>query len=287
MSTATDKQIKRVVVAGAGVMGAGIAQVCAMNGYEVQLYDISEEGLGKGMKTVEKNLSKAISLGKATEELKQETISRITPEADFEKLRGDLVIEAVIEKLEVKIELFNRLLKNNPDMILATNTSSIPITKISASVDKADQVVGIHFFNPAHIMRLVEVIQGAHTPDVLRDQAVEFVKSVKKTPIVAKDAPGFIVNRVARHFYVESLKILEEGVADHQTIDELMRSSGFRMGAFQLMDLIGVETNLKVTESMYALFNFDEKFRPSRIQQQKADAGFFGRKTGKGFYEYE
>jgi 3-hydroxybutyryl-CoA dehydrogenase len=134
---------------------------------------------------------------------------------------------------------------------------------------------------------LVEVIQGAHTPDTLKDIAVDFVKSLGKTPIVAKDSPGFIVNRVARHFYVESLKVLEEDVASHKDIDDLMRSSGFKMGAFELMDLIGVETNLKVTESMFDLFNNDEKFRPSRIQQQKVDAGFWGRKTGKGFYEYK
>ena len=197
------------------------------------------------------------------------------------------MIETVIEKLEIKASLFNTLLDQNPDIILATNTSSIPITKISAAVKSPKQVVGIHFFNPAHIMKLVEVIQGAHTPVELKDWGVEFVKSVGKTPIVAKDAPGFIVNRVARHFYVESLKVLEDNVATHADIDDLMRSSGFRMGAFQLMDLIGVETNLKVTQSMYALFNYDEKFRPSRIQQLIVDAGFWGRKSGKGFYDYE
>jgi len=281
------KEVKKIIVAGAGVMGAGIAQVCAMNGYSVVLYDISQEGLDKGKATIEKNLNKAIQIGKATEEIKEKALARIEYTLDLSGLSGDMVIEAVIEKLEIKANLFNALLENNPDMILATNTSSIPITKISSAVNKPEQVVGIHFFNPAHIMKLVEVIQGAHTPDALKDQGVAFVKSVGKTPIVAKDAPGFIVNRVARHFYVESLKILEENVASHSDIDDLMRASGFRMGAFQLMDLIGVETNLKVTESMYALFNYDEKFRPSRIQQQKADAGFWGRKTGKGFYSYD
>ncbi len=281
------KQVEKIIVAGAGIMGAGIAQVCAMHGYKVTLYDISQSGLDKGKASIEKNLNKAIQIGKATEEIKETAIANIQYEIEVANLKGDLVIEAVIEKLEIKASLFNTLLDQNPDIILATNTSSIPITKISAAVKSPKQVVGIHFFNPAHIMKLVEVIQGAHTPVELKDWGVEFVKSVGKTPIVAKDAPGFIVNRVARHFYVESLKVLEDNVATHADIDDLMRSSGFRMGAFQLMDLIGVETNLKVTQSMYALFNYDEKFRPSRIQQQKVDAGFWGRKSGKGFYDYE
>lgn len=281
------KKINEIIVAGAGVMGAGIAQVCAMNNYKVTLYDISEDGIKKGLAGIEKNLNKAIELGKASSESKQITLDHISATTDLASLKGDLVIEAVVEKLEVKTALFNTLLANNPNIILATNTSSIPITKISAAVDKPEAVIGIHFFNPAHIMRLVEVIQGAHTPESLKDWAMDFVKSLGKTPIIAKDAPGFIVNRVARHFYVESLKVLEENVASHQDIDDLLKASGFKMGTFELMDLIGVETNLKVTESMFALFNQDEKFRPSRIQQQKADAGFWGRKTKKGFYEYE
>lgn len=282
-----NKEIKDIIVAGAGVMGAGIAQMCAVNGYKVQLFDINEEGLARGRKTVEKNLDKAIQIGKGTEEMKATCLANISLSSNIKELKGDLVIEAVVEKLEVKVNLFNTLLEANPDIILASNTSSIPITKISASVNKPQQVVGIHFFNPAHIMKLVEIIQGAHTPSSLKDIAFNFIKTLGKTPIVAKDAPGFIVNRVARHFYVESLKVLEENVASHADIDDLMRASGFRMGAFQLMDLIGVETNLKVTESMYKLFNYDEKFRPSRIQQQKVDAGFWGRKTKKGFYSYE
>lgn len=281
------EKINKVIVAGAGVMGAGIAQVCAMKGYQVQLFDISEKGLDTGKFTIIKNLDKAITIGKATEEVKANALNNIQYVKDLDLLRGDLLIEAVIERLDVKVKLFNDLLVTNPDIILATNTSSIPITKISTLVNNPEAVIGIHFFNPAHIMRLVEVIQGAHTPDKLKTTAVEFVKSLGKTPIVAKDAPGFIVNRVARHFYVESLKLLEENLASHEDIDSLMRSSGFKMGAFELMDLIGVETNLKVTESMFALFNNDEKFRPSRIQQQKVDAGFWGRKTGKGFYAYK
>jgi len=281
------QEIKKIIVAGAGVMGAGIAQVCAMKGYEVVLFDIDSGAVEKGLKSIEKNLDKAIAIGKATAQIKKNTLELLSGTIQLEGLKADMVIEAVIEKIEVKTKLFNSLLVHNPSIILATNTSSIPITKISAAVDQPQQVIGIHFFNPAHIMKLVEVIQGAHTPNELKETAYNFVKSLGKTPIIAKDAPGFIVNRVARHFYVESLKILEEQVASHDEIDKLMVASGFKMGPFTLMDLIGVETNLKVTESMFALFNYDEKFRPSRIQQQKADAGFYGRKTGKGFYEYD
>jgi 3-hydroxybutyryl-CoA dehydrogenase len=176
---------------------------------------------------------------------------------------------------------------NGANTIYASNTSSIPLTQIAAHFAYPSQVVGIHYFNPAHIMKLVEVISAEQTsPDVLAE-AIKYVKSVNKTCIVAKDAPGFIVNRVARHFYVEGLKILEENVASHDTIDDLLRSSGFKMGPFELMDLIGVETNLSVTESMYELFNYDQKFRPNRIQQKKVQAGYYGRKTGKGFYTYK
>ena len=163
------KQVEKIIVAGAGVMGAGIAQVCAMHGYKVTLYDISQSGLDKGKASIEKNLNKAIQIGKATEEIKETAIANIQYEIEVANLKGDLVIEAVIEKLEIKASLFNTLLDQNPDIILATNTSSIPITKISAAVKSPKQVVGIHFFNPAHIMKLVEVIQGAHTPVELKD----------------------------------------------------------------------------------------------------------------------
>ena len=158
---------------------------------------------------------------------------------------------------------------------------------MSARIEHPERVVGIHFFNPAHVMKLVEVVSGAHTSKAIAQKAFDFVKGLGKTPIMAADAPGFIVNRVARHYYVESLKVLEENVTDFENIDNLLESVGFKMGPFRLMDLIGVDTNFSVTSSMYALFHQDSKFRPSRIQQQKVDAGFHGRKSGKGFYEYQ
>jgi 3-hydroxybutyryl-CoA dehydrogenase len=175
---------------------------------------------------------------------------------------------------------------NSPSTIMASNTSSIPITQIGAGLQRPENLVGMHFFNPAYIMKLVEVISGASTQNHVATKVYNLAKQMGKVPVMAKDSPGFIVNRVARHYYVEALKILEENVCDNEGIDRLMESSGFKMGPFRLMDLIGVDTNFSVTTSMYHSFHQDGKFRPSRIQQQKVDAGHHGRKSGKGFYEY-
>lgn len=280
-------EIKKVAIIGAGTMGAGIAQVCAQSGFETLLYDINPEMLTKAQAGVNKNLDGAIARGKMTEAKKAETLTKLTFTESFEALKADLILEAIVERLEVKVGLFEKLAaQNSAETLLATNTSTIPITQIAAKIANPERVVGIHFFNPAHIMKLVEVIAGAQTSDEVAATAKAFVQSVGKTPIMAKDAPGFIVNRVARHFYVEGLKVAEENVADFETIDALIESCGFKMGPFRLMDLIGVDTNFSVTSSMYQLFYNDPKFRPSRIQQQKVDAGHHGRKTGKGFYSY-
>lgn len=281
-------EIKKVAIIGAGVMGAGIAQVCAQNGYSTFLYDINAEMLTKAKAGVNKNLDGAIARGKMDEKQKASTLSNLIFTEKFEDLKADLILEAIVERLDVKVSLFEKLAaQNTAETILATNTSTIPITQIAAKIKNPERIVGIHFFNPAHIMKLVEVIAGAQTSDAVAEAAKAFVQSVKKTPIMAKDAPGFIVNRVARHFYVEGLKVAEDNVADFETIDALVESSGFKMGPFRLMDLIGIETNFSVTNSMFQLFYNDPKFRPSRIQQQKVDAGHYGRKTGKGFYSYE
>lgn len=281
-------EIKKVAIIGAGVMGAGIAQVCAQNGYSTFLYDINAEMLTKAKAGVNKNLDGAIARGKMDEKQKAATLSNLIFTEKFEDLKADLILEAIVERLDVKVSLFEKLAaQNTSETILATNTSTIPITQIAAKINNPERIVGIHFFNPAHIMKLVEVIAGAQTSDAIAEAAKAFVQSVKKTPIMAKDAPGFIVNRVARHFYVEGLKVAEDNVADFETIDALVESSGFKMGPFRLMDLIGVETNFSVTNSMFQLFYNDPKFRPSRIQQQKVDAGHYGRKTKRGFYNYE
>jgi 3-hydroxybutyryl-CoA dehydrogenase len=281
-------EIKTIGIAGAGTMGIGIAQVCAMAGYQVYLFDLKIEIVQKAEKQLSLSLDKLIQLGKLSEEGKQETLSLVKFTDCMDDLKVDLVIEAIIEKTEPKVGLFNQLMEiNGENCIYGTNTSSIPITQIAAKLKFPELLVGIHFFNPAQIMKLVEIIKGAKTHTMIVEQAYIFVKLLKKQPVIAADAPGFIVNRVARLYYVESLKLLEEGVATIETVDAIMESSGFKMGPFRLMDLIGLDTNYSVTESQYNLFNQEARFRPSRIQKQKVEAGLHGRKTKEGFYKYE
>lgn len=281
-------EIKKIGIVGAGTMGQGIAQICAMAGFGVVLYDINAEMLVTAQKLITRNLDKGIERGKVTSEAKESTLNNIQFSSDFQDLKADVVIEAIVERLDVKQLLFQKLEDlNGADTILASNTSSIPITRIGASLKRPEQFVGMHFFNPAHIMKLVEVISGVATSPEVARLISELAQKLGKVPVMAKDAPGFIVNRVARHFYVEGLKVLEEGVAEVEAIDRLVESTGFRMGPFRLMDLIGVDTNFSVTTSMFHAFHQDGKFRPSRIQEQKVDAGHHGRKSGKGFYNYE
>lgn len=280
--------VKSIGVIGAGTMGAGIAQLAAQAGYKTFLYDLSKGQLIKGLADITANLAKAVEKGIISEQVKDATLANITITENIGHLSAEVCIEAVVEDLEVKVALFKKLaMQNGPQCILATNTSSIPITRIAAAIAHPERVVGMHFFNPAHIMKLVEVISGAATDDAIANTIYQLAIKMGKKPVYASDAPGFIVNRVARHYYVEGLKMLEENVANHETIDALLESSGFKMGPFRLMDLIGVDTNYSVTSSMYESFHYDAKFRPSRIQQQKVDAGHHGRKSGKGFYNYK
>lgn len=283
----TINDIKVVAVAGAGSMGSGIAQVFAQAGYEVILFDLSSGQLDKAAKEITTNLTGAVAKGKLTEAQKTETLTRISFTADSSVLIADLIIEAIVERLEVKQELFKKLAAiNSPDTILASNTSSLSITQIASDISNPERVVGMHFFNPAHLMKLVEVISGTDTATEVADVISDITIQIGKTPVIAKDAPGFIVNRVARHYYVESLKALEERVAPMETIDALMEATGFKMGPFRLMDTVGNDINFAVTSSLYAAFHLDPKFRPSRIQRQKVDAGHLGKKSGKGFYNY-
>ena len=279
--------LRTIGIVGAGTMGQGIAQVCATSGFSVLLYDINGELIQKGLSLIEGSLQASVEKNKLTATQKQEALSKIKSCEKLEHLKADLVVEAAIEKLEVKREIFTLLEKVNSDeCILSTNTSSIPITQIASVLKKADRFAGLHFFNPAHIMKLVEIISGVATSEATINLLKDFSEKLGKTPVLAKDSPGFIVNRVARHYYVEAQKILEENAGDVKTIDALMKASGFKMGPFELMDLIGVDTNFSVTSSMYNAFHQDSKFRPSRIQQQKVEAGHLGRKSGKGFYDY-
>lgn len=280
------ENIKTVGVAGAGTMGQGIAQVCALSGFDVLIFDVDADAAKKGVTSIDASLQKSFDKGKLSDEAKANALSRIKVCENLDRLKADLVIEAVVERLDVKRELFRVIETNNAGSILATNTSSIPVTQIATGLRERGRFAGLHFFNPATVMKLVEVIQGVETTSETIEILTAFAAKLGKTAVVAKDSPGFIVNRVARHYYVEALKMLEENNSEVTTIDKLMRASGFKMGPFELMDLIGMDVNFSVTSSMFHAFHHDPKFRPSRIQQQKVDAGHFGVKSGKGFYNY-
>jgi 3-hydroxybutyryl-CoA dehydrogenase len=280
--------IKQVGVAGAGAMGSGIAQVFAQAGFDVVLFDLSAEQVEKAKVEIAKNLAGAVAKGKLRETDKTLTIDRITFSSDIHSLKADLIIEAIVEKLEAKSELFQKLSEfNSAETIFATNTSSIPVTRIARGIPYPSRVAGMHFFNPAQIMKLVEIIAGAETSPAITETLQQLALKIDKIPISCKDSPGFIVNRVARHYYVESLKMLEEKVASPETIDALMESAGFKMGPFKLMDHVGNDINFAVTSSLFESFHHEAKFRPSRLQQQKVDAGHLGKKTGKGFYDHK
>jgi 3-hydroxybutyryl-CoA dehydrogenase len=284
---AVQNTIQAVGIVGAGTMGQGIAQVCALSGFQVFLYDIKEEFITKGIGLIEKNLQIGIEKKKITEEQKQACLKKINPCLELSSLKADLIIEAALENLEIKRNIFLQLEEVNSDeCILATNTSSIPVTQIASVLKRPERFVGLHFFNPATIMKLVEIISGASTAPEIAGMLKQFSEKLGKISVVAKDSPGFIVNRVARQFYVEALKIVEENVTDLKTVDSLLKANGFKMGPFELMDLIGVDTNFSVTSSMYQSFHYEPRFRPNRIQQQKVDAGHHGKKSGKGFYDY-
>ena len=279
--------LRTIAVVGAGTMGLGIAQVCATAGFKTLLFDSKPGQVSAALHTIERQLSRAVEKKKLTGEQKTEILSGIRGLDQLSEVKADLVIEAAMEKLDVKQQLFVALEEiNGVDTILSTNTSSLSVTEIAAVLRDPTRFIGLHFFNPADRMKLVEIISGTATDPRCVKAIQEFSVRIGKTAVLAKDSPGFIVNRVARHFYVESLKLLEESTADVVTIDALLRSAGFRMGPFELMDLIGVDTNLAVTTSVYEGFKKDAKFKPSPIQQGLVTSGHFGRKTGAGFYDY-
>ncbi len=281
------KPLKTVGVVGAGSMGQGIAQSCAMAGYKVLLCDVKSEIIEKGIQNIAKNLDLAIAKGKLTTGKKSAALENIKSSSP-ENLKADLIIEAVIEKLDLKQRIFADLeMINDSDSVFATNTSSLSVSKIAAGLKHPKRFVGLHFFNPAHLMKLVEVIAGEKTDEKLMPLMISFVQSLDKIPVAVKDSPGFIVNRVARHYYLESLKLLEENAADIGTIDALTKSAGFKLGPFELMDLIGNDINLEVSKQMYEAFGQVKRFKPSRIQEEKVRLGNLGKKTGKGYYEYD
>lgn len=279
--------IRTVAVVGAGTMGLGIAQVCAMHGYPTLLADQEEAQLNKAIGTIRKQLESLQAKGKLSAVQMEESINRLSATRDMPSIKADLIIEAIVERLDVKQELFKTLERHNADdSILATNTSSLSVTSISSVLKHPERFLGIHFFNPADKMKLVELIGGIDTNPEYLATGREFLQSLQKTVVEAKDSPGFIVNRVARPYYLEALRLVEENSADMATVDNLMQASGFRMGPFALMDLIGLDTNLAVTRSVYEGFGRHQRFLPSTIQEGLVEQGKTGIKAGAGFYDY-
>lgn len=279
--------IKTICVAGAGTMGSGIALGAAKAGYQVRLFDTQSAALDRASVMIRQNAESLAEKGKISQDDKQRIIDTVIITADINSCRADLVIEAIIEKTEAKIDIFGQLAGiNGPDCIYASNTSSLSITSIQEPFAYPDRMAGLHFFNPAHIMKLVEVVRGKHTSPAVMEELVDLCRRMDKTPVQCMDAPGFIVNRVARHYYLEALKMADSGAASFEEIDKIMEASGFKMGPFRLMDLIGMDINLAVSQSLYEAFNQEPRFKPSPLQERKVAAGELGRKTGRGFYDY-
>lgn len=283
-------KLEKIGVLGAGTMGAGIAQVAAQAGFDTLLYDIKQEFIDTGLSRIRSFLQGSRERGRISADKEKQILDRLHTTTKLEEYKGtSLIIEAAPEKLDLKRDIFRQLDSIcDPETLIATNTSSFSVTAIAASTQSPERVLGLHFFNPPPLMALVEVIQGDRTSKETIEKATALIRDMGKTPARAKDTPGFIVNRVARPFYNEALRILGDGDASVESIDRIMKGAGnFRMGPFELMDLIGNDINFAATESLYRSFFEDPRFRPSPIQQRMVMGGNLGRKTGRGFYVYD
>lgn len=281
--------MKNIGIIGAGTMGVGIAQVAATAGCKVVLFDANTPQIDKALSGLEKTLNKLVEKAKISQEKATEIRNNIVKGETLQDLKNsDLVIEAIIENKEIKTKVFTELETYvSENCVIGSNTSSISITSLGAELQKPERFIGIHFFNPAPLMPLVEVIPSLLTEKSLAEKIYNLMKDWGKTPVIAKDIPGFIVNRIARPYYGEGLRIVEENIATIEQVDEAMKTIGnFKMGPFELMDLIGVDVNFSVTTTVYKEYFYDPKYKPSLLQQRMSEAKLHGRKTGKGFYDY-
>lgn len=268
-------------------MGSGIALAAAQAGYKVLLCDINPPAIESAKTAITKNLDFLVNKQKISAAQKELTWQQITFTSSVQDCKADLIIEAIVERLDVKTNLFKELAEiNSPQTIFASNTSSLSITSLQQNIPGAQRVAGLHFFNPAHVMKLVEVVKGNLTDATVGQTLMDFCRQIKKVPVLCKDAPGFIVNRVARHFYLEAMQLATDQKATIEDIDAAMEAAGFKMGPFKLMDLIGMDVNLAVSTSLYDAFDHNERFKPSSMQIEKVANNELGRKTGKGFYNY-
>ena len=281
-------EINSICICGAGTMGSGIAQAAAQAGLATILYEVNPAVLQKAQSGIDRNLQSLVEKGKITAYQKVQTYGLIRFTDDLQTCLADVFIEAIVEKPELKIALFNQLAElNHGDVIFASNTSSLSITEIAKGVLHPERVIGMHFFNPATIMKLVEVVNTPFTNTATTEAIISLAKQLKKTAVVCTDSPGFIVNRVARPYYIESLRLLKEGHAEKEQLDRLLEATGFKMGPFKLMDLIGHDINYAVSCSVWEQLGKPERLKPSPLQEEKVKQGKLGKKTGEGFYKYE
>jgi len=279
----------KVGIIGAGTMGIGIAQVAATNGCRVWVYDANPKQVETATVGLEKTLTKLVDKQKISSEKMVEILSNISIATELKDFKDcELIIEAIIENKDIKTKVFTELEKHvSESCVIGSNTSSISITSLGAELQKPERFIGIHFFNPAPLMPLVEIIPSLLTEKYLAEKIYNLMKDWGKTPVIAKDIPGFIVNRIARPYYGEGLRLVEENIATVEQVDDAMKTIGnFKMGPFELMDLIGVDVNFSVTKTVYNEYFYDPKYKPSLLQQRMAEAKLHGRKTGKGFYDY-
>lgn len=284
------KEINSIGVIGAGTMGSGIASVSALHGYKTYVYDVNHNALTKAHAIIARGYDALVEKNKIDVKERKRSEASLYYISEIEELSNcGLIIEAAVENIDLKKIIYGQLNEiSYPDAILATNTSSFSITAISSAVLKnRERVIGMHFFNPANKMKLVEIIKGDYTSGDVVNRTIEISKKLGKIPVVCKDTPAFIVNRIARSFYGEALKILGENNMEVKDIDTIMKEEGgFAMGPFELMDMIGIDINYSVTKSVYEAFYFDSKYKPHNIQQKMVEAGMLGKKTGRGFYQY-